>query len=134
MSTVRPATPQDLPFLASVEDAADGLFAERFGEVDWPPADSGEDRAAEPGFLLVAVEPDDDPPGSERVVGFAHVLDLEGRWHLEQIAVLPERSRRGHGAALLAAVTDEVAERGGEVTSSPPSPMRSRSEAVRRSP
>ena len=114
MSTVRPATPQDLPFLASVEDAADGLFAERFGAVDWPPADSGEDRAAEPGFLLVAVEPDDDPPGTERVVGFAHVLDLGGRWHLEQIAVLPERSRRGHGAALLGAVADEVAARGGE--------------------
>ncbi|WP_377642954.1 GNAT family N-acetyltransferase [Oryzobacter terrae] len=117
MSTVRPATSQDLPYLAAVEDAADGLFAERFGGVDWPAADSGEDRAAEPGFLLVAVEPDDDPPGTERVVGFAHVLELDGRWHLDQVAVLPERGRRGHGSALLAALCREVATRGGaEVT------------------
>ncbi len=114
MSTVRPATVDDLPFLAPIEDAADRLFAERFGGVDWPPADSGEDRAAEPGFLLVAVEPDDGAPGTERVVGFAHVLDLDGHWHLEQVAVHPDHGRRGHGAALLDALTREVAARGGD--------------------
>ena len=75
-------------------------------------ASSGEERA-EPGLLLVAV----DDAGDGLVVGFAHVLDLAGRWHLEQIAVDPPHGRRGVGAALLAAVHTEVARRGGtEVT------------------
>lgn len=56
MTTVRPARAGDLPFLAPIEDAADSLFVERFGAVDWPPASSGEERAAEPGILLVAAE------------------------------------------------------------------------------
>lgn len=111
MVSVRPAEPADLPALARIEDAGDALFAQQFGPVDWPPAASGEDRAAEPGFLLVAVEDD------HGVVGFAHVLDLDGHWHLEQIAVDPPHGRRGAGGALLAAVHAEVARRGGtEVT------------------
>ena len=89
MVTVRLAEPADLPLLAGIEDAADSLFAQRFGGVDWPPPTAGEERAAEPGFLLVAVDDDG------TVVGFAHVLDLAGRWHLEQIAVDPP----GPGAA-----------------------------------
>ncbi|HSO64961.1 MAG TPA: GNAT family N-acetyltransferase [Ornithinibacter sp.] len=111
MVTIRPAEPHDLPALARIEDAGDALFAQRFGPVDWPPASSGEERAAEPGFLLVAVEDVDE------VAGFAHVLDLGGHWHLEQIAVDPTHGRRGIGAALLAGVHEEVARRGGrEVT------------------
>jgi GNAT superfamily N-acetyltransferase len=110
MVTVRPAEPADLPALAGIEDAADTLFVQRFGAVDWPPPTPGEARAAEPGFLLVAVHDD-------TVTGFAHVLELAGRWHLEQIAVDPPRSRQGAGAALLAAVHEEVARRGGhEIT------------------
>lgn len=110
MTTVRPAAPADLPLLAPIEDAGDRLFSDRFGETGWPPADSGAERAAQPGFLLVA----DD---GERVVGFAHVLDLAGRWHLEQVAVDPAHQRRGHGTALLDAVAVEVRRRGGhEVT------------------
>ena len=58
MVTVRPAEPADLPALAGIEDAADTLFAQRFGGVDWPPPTAGEERAAEPGFLLVAVDDD----------------------------------------------------------------------------
>ena len=111
MVTVRPAEPADLHALARIEDAGDALFAQRFGPVDWPPATSGEERAAEPGFLLVAVADDG------AVVGFAHLLDLAGRWHLEQIAVDPAHGRRGVGATLLTAVHAEVALRGGtEVT------------------
>ena len=45
------------------------------------------------------------------------MLDLDGHWHLEQVAVDPAHGRRGTGGALLAAVHREVAERGGtEVT------------------
>ncbi len=111
MTTIRLARDADLPFLAAIEDAGDALFTERFGETGWPPASSGEERAAEPGFLLVAVDDDG------AVVGFTHVLDLEGHWHLEQIAVDPAHGRRGIGAALLEATHDELARRGGrEVT------------------
>jgi hypothetical protein len=73
MTTTRLAQDADLPLLAGIEDAADALFVERFGEVAWPAASPGEERAAEPGILLVAVDDD----GS--VVGFSHVLDLTGR-------------------------------------------------------
>lgn len=108
MSTVRPATAADLAVLGPLEDAADGLFTERFGPTGWPAATTGEERAAEPGFLLVAADDDD------VVVGFAHVLDLGGHFHLEQIAVHPDAGRRGHGAALLAELALEVARRDGD--------------------
>jgi hypothetical protein len=65
VTTIRLAEARDLPHLAAIEDAGDRLFAERFGALDWPPASTGEERAAEPGFLLVAAE---DESG---VVGFA---------------------------------------------------------------
>ena len=111
MTTIRLGQDGDLPLLAGVEDAADARFVERFGEVAWPPAASGEERGREPGILLVAVDDDG------TVVGFSHVLELDGHWHLEQIAVDPEHGRRGVGAALLEATHDELARRGGrEVT------------------
>ena len=111
MTTTRLARPEDLPLLGPLEDAADALFVDRFGAVDWPPATPGEERAAEPGILLVAVDDDG------TVVGFAHVLDLGGHWHLEQIAVHPAHGRRGVGGDLLRATHVEVAARGGrEVT------------------
>ncbi|UMG91656.1 GNAT family N-acetyltransferase [Nocardioides sp. TF02-7] len=102
---VRPAEPADLPRLAVVEGAADGLFAELFGDPGWDPPTSGEARAAEPGFLLVA-------EADGVVVGFAHVLDLAGHAHLEQLAVHPEHSRRGHGTALVRAALAEARRRG----------------------
>ena len=106
MTTIRLALDADLPFLAGIEDAGDTLFAERFDGVDWPASSSGEERAAEPGILLVAV----DDEGT--VVGFAHVLDLDGHWHLEQIAVDPAHGRHGIGAALLEATHAELVARG----------------------
>lgn len=111
MTTTRLAQDADLPLLAAIEDAGDTLFVQRFGAVDWPPATSGEERAAEPGILLVAV----DEEGT--VVGFTHVIDLGGHWHLEQIAVDPAHGRRGIGADLLEATHEELVRRGGrEVT------------------
>ncbi|WP_404382318.1 GNAT family N-acetyltransferase [Knoellia locipacati] len=104
MTHVRLATVADLPGLAAVESSGDRLFDTVFADVDWPPPPSGEERSAEPCFLLVVGEP---------VVGFAHVLDLAGHWHLEQLVVDPAHGRRGLGAALLDAVCREVASRGG---------------------
>lgn len=43
---------------------------------------------------------------------FAHVLDLDGRAHPEQVSVLPEHSRRGCGSALVKASCSEAARRG----------------------
>lgn len=111
MATIRPAGAADLPVLEDLEGAADSLFTDRFGDVDWPSPTRGGERAAQPGILLVAVQDDG------TVVGFTHVLDLAGRWHLDQVAVHPEQGRRGTGAALLRAAHEEVARRGGsEVT------------------
>lgn len=104
MPDVRLSTAADLPGLAAVEAAGDRLFATVFADVEWPQPASGEERAAEPGFLLVVGDP---------VVGFAHVLLLDGQWHLEQLVVDPAHGRRGFGAALLDAVCREVASRGG---------------------
>ena len=111
MTTTRLARDADLRLLAAIEDAGDRLFAQRFGGLDWPPASSGEERAAEPGILLVAAADDG------TVVGFSHVLELDGHWHLEQIAVDPTHGRRGIGSQLLEATHDELAQRGvSEVT------------------
>ena len=70
MTTIRLARDADLPLFGPIEDAGDTLFVERFGAGGWPPATSGEERAAEPGILLVA---EDDGA----VVGFTHVVDPE---------------------------------------------------------
>ena len=102
MTTIRIARDTDLPQLAAIEDAGDRMFDERFAGVDWPAASSGEERAAEPGILLVAVDDDG------TVVGFTHVLDLDGHWHLEQIAVDPAHGRRGIGSQLLEATHAEL--------------------------
>ncbi len=71
MTTTRLARAEDLPLLAGIEDAGDTLFAERFGGVDWPAASSGEERAAEPGILLVAVDDDGTVGGFTHVPGIA---------------------------------------------------------------
>jgi hypothetical protein len=46
---------------------------ERFGEVDWRVAASGDERAAEPGILLVAVQ-------DGTVLGFSHATAGGSRW------------------------------------------------------
>ena len=102
---VRHARARDLPLLASIEGEADRMFVERFAATDWDPPTPGQDRVAEPGFVLVA----GDPP-----VGFAHVLEVEVGWlaHLQLLAVRPGHQRRGTGTALVRAALAEAGARG----------------------
>lgn len=94
MDTIREATAVDLDLLAGIEAAADQRFVELFAADDWPGPESGFDRAAAPGFLLVAEH-------DGRVVGFAHVLEIDSHAHLEQVSVLPSQGGRGIGRALV---------------------------------
>ena len=102
---VRDATREDLRHLKALEAAADTTYEQLFGPLDWEPPSTGAWRARQPGFLLVAGE-----PGT--VVGFAHVLWLQGTAHLEQLAVHPDAQRRGTGTALVRAVLARAAAEG----------------------
>lgn len=108
MTTVRLARREDLDLLAGIEAEADQQFVALFGDLDWDPPTPGVERLAAPGFLLVA----GDPP-----IGFAHVVEIEGIAHLEQLAVRPAEQRRGVGAALVRAAQREAAGRGYDVLS-----------------
>lgn len=109
-SHVRPASESDLDRLAAIEAAADGLFEPLFGTTGWGAPPSGRTRIDEPGFVLVVAEEDEGAP-----VGFVHVIEHDDSAHIEQLSVLPEHTRRGHGRALLDAAIDEAAEHGARV-------------------
>lgn len=104
---VRPARARDLPLIAAIEDAGLPMFEAVLGDLAGDPlsspAPSGEWRAAQPGFVLVA----GDPP-----IGFAHVVDMPGHAHLAQISVHPDHGRRGTGAALLEAAAERATLKG----------------------
>ncbi|MDO5662921.1 MAG: GNAT family N-acetyltransferase [Brachybacterium sp.] len=108
---IAPTASEDLEGLAALEDASDHLFVDVYvPEVErasWHKAPSGATRAAEPGFILVARGRRGGP-----VIGFVHVLETEGLAHLEQLSVLPEHSRQGHGRALVMAALQEASDRG----------------------
>lgn len=104
---IRPAGPDDFVVTEAIENRADALFAEQFGSTSWEPAPSGADRAADPGFTLVAVV-----ESSGEVVGFVQVLEIGGHAHLEQISVLPEFGKQGIGGRLLEAAANEAQDRG----------------------
>jgi ribosomal protein S18 acetylase RimI-like enzyme len=108
---IRPARAADLGQIGPIEDAGGPQFRELFGDAIEPillsPAADGRQRAAEPGFLLVAALDEQSPP-----VGFVHVLVLDGHAHLEQLSVLPEHQRRGMGAALTRAAMAEARAQG----------------------
>jgi 8-oxo-dGTP pyrophosphatase MutT (NUDIX family)/GNAT superfamily N-acetyltransferase len=103
VTAVRHADEADLPLLAGVEAAADAMFASVMDTSDWPPAADGGVRAAATGWILVVGQP---------VVGFAHVIDVGGQLHLEQIAVHPDAQRRGVGQMLLRAAFGTVLDAG----------------------
>lgn len=105
---IRPAVEADLDVAAEIEAAADALLVERFAALDWPEAASAAERSALPGFVLV-VESGDVPPA---VIGFVHVLEIDGHAHLEQLSVIPQHGRRGHGRMLVTAAKAEALRRG----------------------
>lgn len=108
---IRPATPDDDAATERIEIAADALLVDRFGAVDWPPPTPAVERTSSPGFLLVA-EHTDDAAVERPVVGFAHVLEIDGHAHLEQLSVLPSYGRRGIGRELVEAALTEARNRG----------------------
>src|SRR5690606_10572426 len=113
LTSVRYATPADLPSLAEIEEEADAMFNAMWAGSgleleDWPAPTPGEERAARAGFILTVGQP--------QVLGFAHVVDLaehgSSGLHLDQIAVRPDAGRRGIGTMLLRAVMGETLSRG----------------------
>jgi GNAT superfamily N-acetyltransferase len=109
---IRHATRRDLDLTESIENEADALLVDLLRPAQWRPAPTGRERAAQRGFTLMAIE-----EGTERAVGFVQVLevgvvDQGGLAHLEQLSVLPDAGRRGHGRRLVEAAVDEVRRRG----------------------
>ncbi|MFD6953356.1 acetyltransferase [Nocardiopsis sp. TSRI0078] len=97
--------PEDTSHLVEVSLAADTVFAG--AGVVLPPDDPGE-MLAHAERVLVA----DDPVAGAPVVGLAATVTVDGRPHLEQLAVHPDHGRRGVGGALLEAVCAEAAAAG----------------------
>lgn len=106
-SYIRIATDSDLESVAAIEAAADTAFDAVFGSTDWGAPPTGASRLQHPGFILIAAESEGGSP-----IGFVHVIEHDGEAHLEQLAVLPTHTRRGHGAALVEAALDDARERG----------------------
>ncbi len=108
---VRVARASDLDHIAPIEDAGDQQFRDLFGDEIEPvllaPASTGQWRASKPGFLLVATVDEQGPPA-----GFAHVLEIDGHAHLEQISVHPAHQRRGIGRQLVEAAMAEARAQG----------------------
>ncbi|WP_433253971.1 GNAT family N-acetyltransferase [Streptosporangium sp. CA-135522] len=98
---VRWAEAGELPGLAAVETAADGVFAQ-VGIV-FPEGTTMIEETRDPSRVLVAGAPP---------VGFAMIGRVDGLVHLDQLAVHPDHGRRGVGGRLLEAVCDHAASTG----------------------
>lgn len=105
---VRFASSADAGAIERIENDADRLLIDRLAPADWPAAEAGTARVAGPGFVLVAVGE------GGTVVGFAHVTEVAGLCHLEQLSVDPTSSRRGWGRRLLVAAMRVARERAHE--------------------
>ncbi|MFC8409708.1 GNAT family N-acetyltransferase [Arthrobacter sp. NPDC057259] len=103
---IRPALEADFEAIERIENSADHLLTDWLKVGPWDPAPIGAERAAEPGFLLIAESPEGGASG------FVHVIERDGAAHLEQVSVLPEHGRRGVGTALVLAAKNEAAARG----------------------
>lgn len=109
---VRVAGRSDFALAATIEAAADVLLIEYLQAAEWPPVDEAEVRMAQPGFMLIAED-----EASTAGIGFAHILEVDGYAHLEQLAVLPQHGRQGHGRRLVhAAAAHATARRHSEIT------------------
>ncbi|WP_047871763.1 GNAT family N-acetyltransferase [Nocardiopsis sp. RV163] len=97
--------PEDEPRVVEVSLAADTVFAA--AGVVLPPDDPREVLAHAERVLVAEASA---TGGS--VVGLAATVTVDGRPHLEQLAVHPGHGRRGIGAALLEAVCAEAAAAG----------------------
>jgi GNAT superfamily N-acetyltransferase len=104
---VRQASAADLELLEAIENEADALFSSVFSMVGWRPAPSYTKPSQWNGFIIVA----SDSPESD-AIGFAHVLEVPGGGHLEQLSVRPSAAHRGHGRAIVEAVKCESRLRG----------------------
>jgi GNAT superfamily N-acetyltransferase len=92
---LRVADADDLPLLADIDARADAIF--RVAGYDLPQLEFDEDGLDDAALVLVI----DRPP-----VGFVRVDELEGRAHIEQLAVLPSSMRRGYGSQLVEQACD----------------------------
>jgi ribosomal-protein-alanine N-acetyltransferase len=90
MTRIRPATPEDVPALRSIQTAT---LAE-----PWP--DLLESAVQGPLLVLVAQ--------TDRPVGYAIVVTGESRAYVPELAVAPDHQREGHGSALLAALCERL--------------------------
>lgn len=104
---IRQAAAHDLELLEAIENEADALFASAFSMEGWRLASSYAKPAQENGFILVASD-----SSESDAIGFAHVVEVPGGGHLEQLSVRPSAAHRGHGRALVEAVKSESRLRG----------------------
>jgi GNAT superfamily N-acetyltransferase len=98
---VRPATEDDLPRLAELEDRADTVF--RVAGLQLPEVPTTDYAAAKDHTIFVA----GDPP-----VGFAALQEIDGDAYLAALAVLPGEMRAGIGSRLLDAACSWAREHG----------------------
>ncbi|PRZ40739.1 acetyltransferase (GNAT) family protein [Antricoccus suffuscus] len=101
----RVAEERDLALLGDIEAAADQMFAPLIEIAHWGTPPTGRKRAESGGRLFVIGDP---------AVGFAHVTEIDGHFHLEQLAVHPDHGRRGLGTELVYAAAEAIADRGGD--------------------
>lgn len=106
-ATIRPASSEDVEIIRAIEEAADILLVETLGAAEWPAAGDAAERLTTEGFVLMLMDADAGSP-----IGFVHVLDADGRAHLEQLSVLPTFGRRGYGRRLVVAALQEARARG----------------------
>ena len=109
MTSIRPATPNDMPFLSPIESAACTLFETIPATAALPLyLTESEDfqEAQRQGLLWVAED------ASGTLVGFALAEWIDGVLHLEEIDVLPEHGRQGLGTRLVHTVCDWARRRG----------------------
>lgn len=86
---IRPATEDDLPHLASIDERAEVVF--RVAGYDLPEIEFPDDLDDAKAIFVAGTPP----------VGFVRVDEVDGLAHLEEIAVLPGSMRRGIGTRLM---------------------------------